>query len=150
MRPGDEYVFSRGTVIAVAAHHPGGRNSLKARHDGRALGYVIRTPQRTIYYSGDTEYFEGFADVRRQHAPDIAILNINAHLNSYEAVLAIGALGYPIVLPTHCGAYGGFNAHNNSGWRAELKRLMGDVLRLLEVGESLDLSSRPAVLLARD
>src|SRR5690349_13066814 len=51
MRPGSQFQIPGGVVIAVAALHPGGRHSLKARSDGRALGYVIETSSSTIYYS---------------------------------------------------------------------------------------------------
>ena len=63
MRPGDEYPFPGGKIVAVPAHHPGGRNSIKANHDGDALGYVVYTPTKRIYYSGDTEYFQGMFDI---------------------------------------------------------------------------------------
>ena len=57
MRPGDEFRIGEVTIIAVMAFHPGGRLSRKARADGGALGYVLRTAKLTIYYSGDTKYF---------------------------------------------------------------------------------------------
>ena len=139
MSPGDEYEFPGGNIVAVPAHHPGGRNSFRAGHDGDALGYVIRTSSRTIYYSGDTEHFPGLYDIGRKYRPDIAILNINTHLNSYDAVLAIGALGAPTVIPSHFGASGGTNARRSPGWRAELGRLIGEVVVPLGVGESLPL-----------
>lgn len=136
MKPGDEYEFAGGRIVAVPAHHPGGRNSFRANHDGDALGYVIHTSSQTIYYSGDTAYFPGLHDIGRAHQPDVVILNINVHLNSYEAILAIGALGVPTVIPTHFGAYAGSNARRSPAWRDELQRLMGETIVSLEVGES--------------
>ena len=118
------------------AHHPGGRLSLKARHDGRALGYVIETEESTIYYSGDTEYFAGLAEIGRQFEPDVAIVNINGHLNSHDAILAIAALGTPKVIPTHCGAYAGSNARHSPEWRADLMAEMGQMIIPLSVGDS--------------
>ena len=142
MKPGDEYEFAGGKIVAVPAHHPGGRNSFRANHDGDALGYVIHTSSQTIYYSGDTAYFPGLSDIGLAHHPDVVILNINGHLNSYEAILAIGALGAPTVIPTHFGAYGGSNARRSPGWREELQRLMGETIVSLEVGESLSWQGR--------
>jgi L-ascorbate metabolism protein UlaG (beta-lactamase superfamily) len=150
MAPGDEYDFPGGTIIAVVAHHPGGRNALKARADGQALGYVVRTPEQTIYYSGDTDYFEGFYDVGRIHKPDIAILNINSHLNSYDVLLAIGALRYPTVMLSHYGAYNGTNSRRSPGWHAELEQLIGEELVSLEVGNHLLLAGDDAGRLAEN
>src|SRR5512143_2151253 len=107
MHPGDVYEFPGGSVVAVVADHPGGRWSTTPHADGGALGYVIRTAQRTIYYSGDTEYFDGFAKIGAEFKPDVAILNVNAHLKPADALRAEEALGCPRVIASHEGAYGG-------------------------------------------
>ncbi|TMQ65911.1 MAG: MBL fold metallo-hydrolase [Candidatus Eisenbacteria bacterium] len=140
MRPGDEFDFPGGTIVAVAAHHPGGRHSLKARSDGRALGYIIRGPRNTIYYSGDTDYFPGIAAIGSKYRPDIALLNINAHLHSEDAVFAIAGLGMPSVVPMHLGAYDGKSTRLGPRWRAELVGALGSTIVPLEVGESISLS----------
>ena len=140
MRPGDEFDFPGGTIVAVAAHHPGGRHSLKARSDGRALGYIIRGPRNTIYYSGDTDYFTGIAAIGSKYRPDIALLNINAHLHSEDAVFAIAGLGMPSVVPMHLGAYDGKSTRLGPRWRAELVGALGSTIVPLEVGESISLS----------
>lgn len=114
MRPGDVQPFPGGTIIAVAAHHPGGRLGIDAEADGRALGYVIRTPRTTLYFSGDTDLFGGFGAVGAQYQPTIAILDVNGHLHSMDAVRAARALGARIIVPVHWGAYG-------YGWFGEQK-----------------------------
>ncbi len=139
MRPGDEYPFPGGSIIAVAAHHPGGRFSLHASADGRALGYVIRSARSTIYYSGDTDYFPGFAEIGARYRPDIAILNVNPHLHMPEALFAVADLGMPIVIPAHVGAYNGTSARRGPGWRRELVEALGSNAVPLNVGESLAL-----------
>ena len=140
MRPGDEYSFRGGTIVAVPAHHPGGRLSLKARSDGRALGYVIRTSSATIYYTGDTEYFSGFATVAADFRPDVVLLNLNAHLHSADAFQAIEDLDAPIVIPIHLGAYDGKSERLGPGWRSELVDALGTQIVPLEVGQSLPLT----------
>ena len=140
MRPGDEFAFPGGTVIAVAAHHPGGRHSLKARSDGRALGYIIRSPRHTVYYSGDTEYFPGIAAIGSKYRPDVALLNVNAHLHSEDAIFAVAGLGMPSVVPMHLGAYNGNSKRLGPRWRAELIEALGSTIVPLEIGESLPLS----------
>jgi L-ascorbate metabolism protein UlaG (beta-lactamase superfamily) len=143
MRPGMEASFPGGSIVAVASHHPGGRHSLKARADGGALGYVIRTSSSTIYYSGDTEYFSGFSTIGDRFDPDIAIMNINAHLRFPEAASAILDLGMPIVLPIHCGAYGGKSVRHGPRWREELEEALGSIVVPLEVGEAFALPATP-------
>jgi L-ascorbate metabolism protein UlaG (beta-lactamase superfamily) len=139
MWPGDEVPFPGGTIVAVTAHHPGYRLSLKARSDGRAIGYVIRTRNSTIYYTGDTEYFSGFAAVAARFRPDVTLLNLNAHLHSWDAFLAIQDLGAPTVVPMHLGAYDGKSKRLGPRWRAELIDRFGAQIVPLEVGESLSL-----------
>ncbi len=140
MRPGDTYNFSGGTITAVAAEHPGGRWSLNAGPDGRALGYVIDTSLGSIFYSGDTDFFEGFEHVARDHGPDVALLNINnKHLSADEAVQAANALTAPMVVPLHFGVFGYFFLDERKRPRhyERVENALGDRLRLLEVGESL-------------
>jgi L-ascorbate metabolism protein UlaG (beta-lactamase superfamily) len=136
MKPGMEVPFPGGSITAVASHHPGGRLSLKARADGGALGYVIETPSATVYYSGDTEYFPGFSTIGYRYDPDIAIMNINAHLRFPEAAIAVADLGMPIVLPIHWGAYNGKSVRHGPKWREELSEALGPIVVPLEVGEA--------------
>lgn len=140
MRPGDEYPFRGGSIVAVPAHHPGGRLSLKARSDGRAIGYVIRTARETIYYTGDTEYFSGFETVAARFSPDVVLLNLNAHLHSRDALRAIDDLDAPVVIPIHLGAYNGKSERLGPRWRSELVDSLGAQIVPLEVGESLPLT----------
>ena len=145
MRPGDEVAFPGGRIVAVAALHPGGRWALRSHRDGRALGYVIRTPERTVYYSGDTGYFDGIDSVGSRYRPQVALLNINAHLHSMDAVRAINALRAPTVVPLHFGAYGGNRPGRSVAWQKELERSFGSVVVPLAVGETLPLDERRAV-----
>jgi L-ascorbate metabolism protein UlaG (beta-lactamase superfamily) len=140
MAAGDAFDFPGGQAIAVVADHPGGRRSLKARPDGRALGYVVRTSLATVYYSGDTKYFPGFQRVGATYHPDIAILNVNRHLHSIDARQAAHDVGARIVIPSHALAYGSPTARRNRRWRAEFVALLGPVARPLAVGESLPLA----------
>lgn len=147
MRPGDVYPFPGGSVVAVTADHPGERWSRKASTDGGALGYVIRTPSKTIYYSGDTEYFDGFRRVGAEFKPDLAILNVNAHLEPAEALRAEADLGYPRVIASHVGAYGSPRGKRAARYHDQFLGLVGALAVRLRVGESIALDSveaRPA------
>lgn len=143
MRPGEVYPFDRGSITAVAVHHMGGRWAVSSSTDGRALGYVIETPDETIFYSGDTNYFSGFADVGWSFDPDILMLNVNGHLRDTDAVRAAWATRARIVIPLHWNTYPYWIFGGNKRPRDEalLQRLIAERLRVLELGQSLPLSA---------
>lgn len=143
MRPGDVYDFPGGKIVAVAAHHPGYRYSLKARSDGRALGYIIITPEQTVFYSGDSEYFEGFKQVGRTYKPSLAILNISTHLGTREALRVVRDLGVRKLIPTHYGAYSSSKERETSKYRSDLADYLGSIWLPLQVGESCTLDGEP-------
>ena len=144
MRPGDSYAFPGGRVIAVVADHAGGRRSKADRADGRALGYVIETASRTLYYAGDTRFFDGFEAVARDYHPDIALFNLNSHMHSLDAVRAFRATGATTLVPLHFGAYGYFVFPERKRPRdyEEMQEILGPQLALLLPGESLPLPAR--------
>lgn len=144
MRPGDEYLWPGGRVVAVRARHTGGRWGVRASDDGRALGYVIYTPESTIYYSGDTNYFAGIDDIGIAHRPDVAILNINGHMHGADAALAAFATVAPVVIPSHFGVYGFlfFGEQERPRDYDEIEGVLEPVLQLLLPGESASLDGR--------
>lgn len=141
MKPGDERTVGDVRIIAVAAMHPGSRRGVHAVADGRALGWVIVGPTATVYYSGDTNYCSTFAEVGNTYRPDVVLLNVNGHLKPPDAARAALALGAPVVIPTHWGAYGYWVVGGNRRPRGEdeLKRLLDGRLHVLDVGESFSL-----------
>jgi L-ascorbate metabolism protein UlaG (beta-lactamase superfamily) len=145
MRPWEAYGFEHVTVTAVPALHPGGKNSMSADDDGGAIGFVIRTRDWTVYYTGDTEYFEGLKRIGETFTPDLVLANVNAHLNEQYARRAFIELGTPPVAAIHHGAYGWTNEVRTPRWHQELERLFGPMFIPLTVGSSLPLDclSRP-------
>lgn len=141
MRLGDVQEFPGGRVIAVAADHPGGRYATDSKPDGRALGYVIETPQGSLYYSGDTHLFDGFDAVARDYHPRVALLNINGHLHGSDAVAAAVRTRAERVLPLHYGAYGYFFIGEQKEPRSceDLREGLGPGFRPLALGESVPL-----------
>jgi L-ascorbate metabolism protein UlaG (beta-lactamase superfamily) len=113
-------------------------------------GYVIRSGNRSIYHSGDTAYFDGFAEIGRRLAPEVALLPIGAyfpdsyrsvHTSPEEAVRGFVELGARMMVPMH---YGTFRLGREpmdeplKRLRAEAARLgIGDSIRVLEEGETL-------------
>jgi L-ascorbate metabolism protein UlaG (beta-lactamase superfamily) len=141
LRPGDSVRFPGGKVFAVAAHHAGSRYGIRAKADGRALGFVIETPHSTVYLSGDTNLFPGMEEIGRVYQPDIAVLNINGHLHSMDSVQAARTIGAGTVIPMHFGAYGYLFLPETKKPRDydEMARELGDTLRVLAIGEALPL-----------
>jgi L-ascorbate metabolism protein UlaG (beta-lactamase superfamily) len=97
------------SITAVPARH---RVGVFGR--GRAVGYVISGDGPTVYASGDTGYFSGFADVGARFAPEVAILPIGGyrpaalradHLSPLDAVYAFEDLGAKLLVPVHYGAF---------------------------------------------
>jgi L-ascorbate metabolism protein UlaG (beta-lactamase superfamily) len=144
MKPGDSYPFPGGRIFAVAAFHGGGRYGFVSSADGRALGWVIETPRGTVYYSGDTGYFEGFAEVGKRYYPDIAIINMNDHLKGREAASAALDTGARIVIPSHYGAYGRLflKARVRPPDFEETTRILGPRLIPLDLGGSVPLPAK--------
>jgi L-ascorbate metabolism protein UlaG (beta-lactamase superfamily) len=79
-------------------------------------GYLLRSPVgRTIYLSGDTGYFDGFADIGREADIDLAIVNLGAyaprwfmarsHMDPARAVRAFKELGARRLMAVHWGAF---------------------------------------------
>ena len=148
LRPGEAARVGRITVIATRAYHPGGRAGFEPGLSGGALGFVLRTPERTVYVSGDTSWWPGIKEIGRRHHPDLAVLHINAHLSGDEALRAVVDLGAPPVVAVHHGAYGGPNERARGGRHAYLEARLGPLFWAPEVGDTLRLEGigpdRPA------
>jgi L-ascorbate metabolism protein UlaG (beta-lactamase superfamily) len=136
----EEYRTGSLTITATPADHAGGRYSLDAEPDGRAVGFVIRSPKATVYYSGDTRYFDGFAKIGERFKPDVAILNVNTHLRA-DAIKVANDVGARVVIPAHHGAFVSPTSARNYGWQKELKAAIGERYREIPVGGSLHLGT---------
>ena len=114
LRAGDSVRVGPLEVIAVAAAHNGSRLHPFAS-ERLALGYILRSAQFTLYYSGDTGGSAPFAAIRDAYHPQMAILPIGAylprfpmkyyHLSPEEAVAAAAVLEVETVIPCHFGTY---------------------------------------------
>ena len=141
MRPGDFYEYPHGRIAAVAAVHPAGRYSLRNGPAGGAIGFVITTPYGNIYYSGDTEYFEGMNEIGAAWQPEIAIINMTPHLSGGNAVRAVWATRAKVVIPAHFGAYDYilFGPLRSPRGYDDIEELISEQAVLLQPGESLPL-----------
>jgi L-ascorbate metabolism protein UlaG (beta-lactamase superfamily) len=101
------------TITAVPAKHWGAR-MFKDTHRGFG-GYVIESASGpTIYHSGDTAYFSGFAEIGRRLHPEIALLPIGAyspdsyrgvHTSPEEALRGFLELNAEWMIPMHYGTF---------------------------------------------
>ncbi len=107
-----------------------------------------------MYHSGDTAYFEGFAEVGERLKPDVALLPIGAyfpdayravHTSPEEAVRGFVETGARWMVPMHYGTFRlGREPMEEPPVRlmAEARRLgIESKVRVLEEGETMRLSS---------
>lgn len=94
-------------ITPVAALHGGRRGpGLGAS----AQGYVIRGTA-SVYFAGDTGFFDGFAEVGTVHRPQVALLPVwgygpylgRHHLTPHTAARALALLGSQVAVPIHWG-----------------------------------------------
>ena len=77
-------------------------------------GYVIASPQHSVYHSGDTAYFDGFTEIGQRLSPHVALLPIGAyfpdsyrtvHTSPEEAVRGFVETGARWMVPMHYGTF---------------------------------------------
>jgi len=77
-------------------------------------GYVLRGGGHSIYHSGDTAYFQGFTEIGRRLAPEVALLPIGAyspdnfrsvHTSPEDALRGFFDLGARLMVPMHFGTF---------------------------------------------
>jgi L-ascorbate metabolism protein UlaG (beta-lactamase superfamily) len=106
--------FSQGgwRVTFTPSKHWGAR-TLRDSHRGYG-GFVLEHQGRRIYHAGDSAYFDGFKEIGKKLAPEIALLPIGAyhpesfrrvHMGPDEAVKAFKELGARWLVPMHYGTF---------------------------------------------
>jgi L-ascorbate metabolism protein UlaG (beta-lactamase superfamily) len=107
-----EYREGDLSITHTPARHWGAR-IIRDMHRGFG-GYVIRSADQSLYHAGDTAYFEGFREIGRRLAPEIALLPIgayhpasfrNVHTNPADAVRAFLDLDAQWMVPMHYGTF---------------------------------------------
>ncbi len=99
-------------VTLTPGQHWGAR-TLHDHHRGYG-GFVLEHQGRRIYHAGDSAYFDGFKEIGRRLAPDVALLPIGAyhpetfrrvHMGPDEAVKAFRDLSAQWLVPMHYGTF---------------------------------------------
>jgi L-ascorbate metabolism protein UlaG (beta-lactamase superfamily) len=100
-------------ITAVPAAHSGHRWGPRSAHgpDAPALGHVLEGDGSRVYVSGDTDLFDGMADIAAAGRLDAALLPVwgwgpslgPGHLTPERAAVAVGRLRPSLVVPVHWG-----------------------------------------------
>lgn len=99
-------------ITHTPAKHWGAR-VIRDTHRGFG-GFVLRNARHSLYHSGDTAYFGGFAEIRERLKPEVALLPIgayhpasfrNVHTSPEDAVQAFLDLGSSWMVPMHYGSF---------------------------------------------
>ena len=99
-------------VTLTPCKHWGAR-TLRDHHRGYG-GFVLEHQGRRIYHAGDSAYFDGFKDIGRSCAPEIALLPIGAyhpesfrrvHMGPDEAIRVFKDLRANWLVPMHYGSF---------------------------------------------
>jgi L-ascorbate metabolism protein UlaG (beta-lactamase superfamily) len=77
-------------------------------------GFIVEMGGKTVYHGGDSAAFDGFAEIGRRFAIDVALLPIGAyeppslrsvHMNPEEALDAFVSLNAKVMVPMHHGTF---------------------------------------------
>jgi L-ascorbate metabolism protein UlaG (beta-lactamase superfamily) len=99
-------------ITHTPANHWGAR-LIHDNHRGFG-GFVLRARGHSVYHSGDTAYFRGFAEIGRRLQPEIALLPIgayeppsyrNVHTSPEDALQGFLDLGAERMIPMHYGTF---------------------------------------------
>ncbi len=139
------------TIHVLPARHFSGR--WLTRNKTLWAGFLLETPGRKVFYSGDSGYGPHFADIGARFGPvDLAIMEAgqydpswkNIHMMPEEAAKGALDLRARALLPVHSGRF----TISNHAWDDPYKRLAttseGKAFRLLtpRIGEMADLGDQ--------
>jgi L-ascorbate metabolism protein UlaG (beta-lactamase superfamily) len=111
----------------------------------KALGYVLKFGDWSLYHSGDTLRYDGMAEKLRPFAVDVALLPINGraperrvpgNLSGPEAAQLAHDIGAKLVIPCHYEMFE-FNTATPDAF-ADTCRCLGQPFRILRCGERFD------------
>ena len=141
----ESFAHENWKVTLTPCKHWGAR-LLHDEHRGYG-GFILEHQGRKIYHAGDSAYFEGFKEIGKQLAPEVALLPIgayhpesfrNVHMGPDEALKVFKDLRARWLVPMH---YGTFrlsfeDMEEPPRWLRELCREAGlsERLRILEEG----------------
>jgi L-ascorbate metabolism protein UlaG (beta-lactamase superfamily) len=108
----EEFQLGATRITATPAKHWGAR-VIRDMHRGYG-GYVLDDGRHSIYHSGDTAYFGGFAEIGERLHPKVALLPIGAyypdsfravHTSPEDALRGFVDMGAQQMIPMHFGTF---------------------------------------------
>jgi L-ascorbate metabolism protein UlaG (beta-lactamase superfamily) len=113
-------------ITATPARHFSGRG-IRDRNRSLWSSWVLAGARHRVFFTGDTAFFEGLADIGRDYGPfDLNLIKIGAyseawpdvHLTPEEALRVHAMLGGPAMLAVHWGTFNlAFHAWNEPAER---------------------------------
>jgi L-ascorbate metabolism protein UlaG (beta-lactamase superfamily) len=150
VEPGDRVPLGPLEVVATPAEHDGRRGPFGV--EAPALGFVV-SGSRRMYYAGDTDLFEGMAELGAGGL-DLALIPVAGwgaklgpgHLDAARAAEAARILHPRLAVPVHWGTLRPIHERPNPAVNPaeDFRRLAADLapdveVRILTPGETLDL-----------
>jgi len=140
--------------IATAARHFSGRGF--TRDETLWASWVIKGPNRTAFYSGDTGYFPGFKQIGEEHGPfDVTLVQIGAYGDEWPDIHMFPEDGVAthidvkggVMIPVHWATFNlALHAWPEPADRAWREAKARDVkLAVPRPGERVDVDNPPAV-----
>lgn len=143
------------TITATPAQHFSGRSMLmNDRNRTLWCGYVLKGPERNVYYAGDTGWFDGFTEIGERLGPfDLTLIEVGAynrlwadvHIGPEQGVRAVRTVRGGLMIPVHWGTFD-LAMH---GWTEPIERVLvaaatqGVRVAVPKPGESVDPSDPP-------
>ena len=121
-------------IVSMPARHASGRSLLTGQNATLWAGFAFIGPRHRAYYSGDTGFFPGLAEIGSRFGPfDLAMIEAGAygrswpdwHLGPEQAVLATKLVRAKVLLPVHWAL---FNLAYH-GWTEPAERVLAAARR---------------------
>jgi L-ascorbate metabolism protein UlaG (beta-lactamase superfamily) len=151
----DERQMSGLTIAFVPAQHWAKRTLTDTNHSHWG-GWIIQDSNQTLYFVGDSGYFEGFRDIGEKYAIDYCLMPIGAyepewfmasqHVSPEDAVKAFINTRSKVMIPMHYGAY---RLADDTPKEAldrllaewEKRKLDGKKLSIMKLGETIKMET---------
>ena len=137
MNMGGKWNFDFGTVKCTNAVHSS--SMLDGSYGANPMGFIITTPEKTFYYSGDTALTMDMQLVPRWGKLDFAVLPIgdNFTMGIEDAIAAAEMIQCQNIVGVHYDTFGFIKIDHEKAKKAFTDA--GLNLHLIKIGESIDI-----------
>ena len=137
MNTGGKWQFDFGTVKCTNAIHSS--NMPDGSYGANPMGFLISTPEKTFYYSGDSALTMDMQLIARWGKPDFAVLPVgdNFTMGYEDAIMAAEMIQCKNIVGVHYDTFGFIKIDHEKAKKAFTDA--GLKLNLIRIGESVDL-----------